>query len=60
MNNTLFYKDGSELIPVGTNQFAVLSPDLVVIEKKAPPPPPKVEVKTDNKKKKKSKWFVFS
>jgi len=55
MNNTLFYKDGSELVLVGTNQFAVLSPDLVVIEKKAPPPPPKVEVKTDNKKKKKSK-----
>jgi hypothetical protein len=47
-----FYKVGSELVPVGTNQFALLSPHLVVIENK---PPAKVDAKIDNKKKKKKK-----
>jgi hypothetical protein len=46
----LFYRDGSELVPVGNNRFAVLSPDLVVVDKKKEKKEEKKEEKKPKKK----------
>jgi hypothetical protein len=52
----LFYRDGSELVPVGDNRFAVLSPDLVVVDKKKKE---KKEEKKEEKKKPKKKTNAY-